>query len=235
MNKIVRDCTNLSLRNCLIADGYLGSNTFGIFYNDIVVKDNKGKINSMVKSQPILRYILRVAPAIAVAVLLSACSSTSTARNMHSETHAVGSGDLSSLQASQDEFETMVRNLDVKSRLMDQYASWKGVRYRLGGSTRKGIDCSAFVQRTFREQFGLELPRSTSEQQETGKSISRAQLRTGDLVLFRAGSTGRHVGIYLGNNQFVHASTSSGVTISSMDEPYWKKRYNEARRVLSRS
>lgn len=122
----------------------------------------------MVKSQPILRYILRVAPAIAVAVLLSACSSTSTARNMHSETHAVGSGDLSSLQASQDEFETMVRNLDVKSRLMDQYASWKGVRYRLGGSTRKGIDCSAFVQRTFREQFGLELPRSTSEQQETG-------------------------------------------------------------------
>ncbi len=99
----------------------------------------------------------------------------------------------------------------------------------------KGIDCSAFVQRTFREQFGLELPRSTSEQQETGKSISRTQLRTGDLVLFRAGSTGRHVGIYLGNNQFVHASTSSGVTISSMDEPYWKKRYNEARRVLSRS
>lgn len=189
----------------------------------------------MVKSQPILRYILRVAPAIAVAVLLSACSSTSTAGNMHSETHAVGSGDLSSLQASQDEFETMVRNTDVKSRLMDQYASWKGVRYRLGGSTRKGIDCSAFVQRTFREQFGLELPRSTSEQQETGKSISRAQLRTGDLVLFRAGSTGRHVGIYLGNNQFVHASTSSGVTISSMDEPYWKKRYNEARRVLSRS
>ena len=107
----------------------------------------------MVKSQPILRYILRVAPAIAVAVLLSACSSNSTARNMHSETLAVGSGDLSSLQASHDEFETMVRNLDVKSRLMDQYASWKGVRYRLGGSTRKGIDCSAFVQRTFREQL----------------------------------------------------------------------------------
>lgn len=139
------------------------------------------------------------------------------------------------MQASQDEFENLVRNVDVKSRIMDQYADWKGVRYRLGGSTKKGIDCSGFVQRTFREQFGLELPRSTYEQQEMGKSVSRSNLRTGDLVLFRAGSTGRHVGIYIGNNQFVHASTSSGVIISSMNEPYWKKRYNEARRVLSRS
>lgn len=189
----------------------------------------------MVTSQPILRYILRVIPAVAVAVLLSACSTTNTAKNMHSETHAVGSEDPSSLQASQDEFESMVRNLDVKSRLMEQYASWKGVRYRLGGDTKRGIDCSAFVQRTFREQFGMDLPRSTYEQQEMGKSISRSKLRTGDLVLFRAGSTGRHVGIYIGNDQFVHASTSSGVTISSMNEPYWNKRYNEARRVLSRS
>lgn len=221
MNKIVRDCTNLSLRNCLIADGYLGSNTFGIFITTLSLRTTReNKQHGQISAD--FEIYLAGSPAIAVAVLLSACSSTSTAVNMHSETHAVGSGDLSSLQASQDEFETMVRNTDVKSRLMDQYASWKGVRYRLGGSTRKGIDCSAFVQRTFREQFGLELPRSTSEQQETGKSISRAQLRTGDLVLFRAGSTGRHVGIYLGNNQFVHASTSSGVTISSMDEPYWK-------------
>lgn len=221
MNKIVRDCTNLSLRNCLIADGYLGSNTFGIFITTLSLRTTReNKQHGQISAD--FEIYLAGSPAIAVAVLLSACSSTSTAENMHSETHAVGSGDLSSLQASQDEFETMVRNTDVKSRLMDQYASWKGVRYRLGGSTRKGIDCSAFVQRTFREQFGLELPRSTSEQQETGKSISRAQLRTGDLVLFRAGSTGRHVGIYLGNNQFVHASTSSGVTISSMDEPYWK-------------
>ncbi len=182
----------------------------------------------MVKSQPILRYIVRAIPAIAVAVLLSACS-TNTAKNMHPETHAVPE-DSSSLQ-----FENLVRNLDVKNRLMDQYASWKGVRYRLGGDTKKGIDCSGFVQRTFREQFGLELPRSTWEQQETGKSISRTSLRTGDLVLFRAGSTGRHVGIYIGNNQFVHASTSSGVMISNLDEPYWKKRYNEARRILTRS
>ncbi|KGD82849.1 membrane protein [Pantoea stewartii subsp. indologenes] len=129
----------------------------------------------------------------------------------------------------------MVRNVDVKTRIMDQYASWKGVRYRLGGDTKRGIDCSAFVQRTFREQFGLDLPRSTSEQQGTGKEIARSRLRPGDLVLFRAGSTGRHVGIYLGNDNFVHASTSNGVMISSLNEDYWKKRYREARRVLSRN
>lgn len=177
---------------------------------------------------------MRAIPAAAVAVLLSACSTTHTAQNVHSETHAVGQ-ESSSLQASQDEFESMVRNLDVKSRIMDQYADWKGVRYRLGGTSKKGIDCSSFVQRTFREQFGLELPRSTSQQRAIGKSVSRSNLRTGDLVLFRAGSTGRHVGIYIGNDQFVHASTSSGVMISSMNDPYWNKRYNEARRVLNRS
>lgn len=109
----------------------------------------------------------------------------------------------------------MVRNVDVKSKIMDQYADWKGVRYRLGGDTKRGIDCSAFVQRTFREQFGMDLPRSTYEQEDLGKKIQRTKLRAGDLVLFRAGSTGRHVGIYLGNDQFVHASTSSGVMISS--------------------
>lgn len=208
--------------------------TVGIFITIFSLRTSReNKQNGQISTN--LEIYLAGIPAIAVAVLLSACSTTNTAKNMHPETRVVGMEDSSSLQASQDEFENMVRNLDVKSRIMDQYADWKGVRYRLGGSTKKGIDCSAFVQRTFREQFGLDLPRSTYEQQEMGKSISRTKLRTGDLVLFRAGSTGRHVGIYIGNDQFVHASTSSGVTISSMNEPYWKKRYNEARRVLSRS
>lgn len=189
----------------------------------------------MVKSQPILRYILRALPAVVMAAALSACSSTNTAHHAQPEVYGAGNNGDFLLQASQDEFEKMVQNLDIKSRLMDQYASWKGVRYRLGGSTKSGIDCSAFVQRTFREQFGLELPRSTSEQQSSGEFVSRGKLRTGDLVLFRAGSTGRHVGIYIGNDQFVHASTSSGVMISKLTEPYWKKRYNSARRVLDRS
>lgn len=187
----------------------------------------------MVKSQPILRYIWRVLPAVALATVLSACSSTNTSNNAQTDTHAVKSQNGFLLQASQDEFEQMVQNVDIKSRLMDQYADWKGVRYRLGGTSKRGIDCSAFVQTTFREQFGLDLPRSTYEQEDTGKSINRGKLRAGDLVLFGAGSTGRHVGIYLGNDNFVHASTSSGVMISNLNDNYWKKRYREARRVLS--
>ncbi|AOE38556.1 MULTISPECIES: bifunctional murein DD-endopeptidase/murein LD-carboxypeptidase [Pantoea] len=189
----------------------------------------------MVKSQPILRYILRIVPAVALAALLSACSSTHSSQNANNENHEVNNHNGFLLQASQDEFEEMVRNVDVKSRIMEQYAVWKGVRYRLGGDTKRGIDCSAFVQRTFRDQFGLELPRSTSQQQDTGKEITRSKLRPGDLVMFRAGSTGRHVGIYLGNDNFVHASTSSGVMISSLNDDYWKKRYREGRRVLSRN
>jgi len=81
----------------------------------------------------------------------------------------------------------------------------------------------------------MDLPRSTYEQEDTGKKIQRNKLRPGDLVLFRAGSTGRHVGIYLGNDQFVHASTSNGVMISNLNEAYWTSRYREARRVLSGS
>ncbi|EOE7095198.1 bifunctional murein DD-endopeptidase/murein LD-carboxypeptidase [Serratia marcescens] len=189
----------------------------------------------MVKSQPFLRYFLRVVPAIAAAVMLSACSSTHTSNlnNAQTEMRAVNDKDGLLLQASQDEFEAMVRNVDVKSKIMDQYADWKGVRYRLGGDSKRGIDCSAFVQRTFREQFGMDLPRSTYQQEDLGKKIQRTKLRVGDLVLFRAGSTGRHVGIYLGNDQFVHASTSSGVMISKLTDNYWNKRYREARRVLT--
>lgn len=191
----------------------------------------------MVESQPFMRYFLRILPAIAATVMLSACSSMNTSKldNSQTEMHAVNDKNSLLLQASQDEFEAMVRNVDIKSKIMDQYADWKGVRYRLGGDTKRGIDCSGFVQRTFREQFGMDLPRSTYEQEDMGKKIQRTKLRPGDLVLFRAGSTGRHVGIYLGNDKFVHASTSSGVTISSMTETYWDKRYREARRVLGRS
>lgn len=122
---------------------------------------------------------------------------------------------------------------EIKSRILDQYSSWKGVRYRLGGASKKGVDCSAFVQITFREQFGLNLPRTTLGLRTQGTSVPKSQLKPGDLVMFNTSKTTRHVGIYLGNDKFVHASSSRGVMISDLKDGYWAKRYTQSRRVLN--
>nr|WP_278991797.1 bifunctional murein DD-endopeptidase/murein LD-carboxypeptidase [Plesiomonas shigelloides] len=184
----------------------------------------------MTEAPSTFKKVLRTLPMATLMLLLSACTTTTA----HKGTDKNAGTQLSQVQqASQAEFEELVRNANVKTKILDQYSEWRGVRYRLGGNSKKGIDCSAFVQRTFLEQFGIELPRSTSGQQTTGTAINKKQLEPGDLVLFRAGSTGRHVGIYIGNNKFVHASTSSGVMISSMNDSYWKNRYRQARRVIS--
>jgi len=119
----------------------------------------------------------------------------------------------------------------VRNRLYAQYRLWKGVRYRIGGMGRDGIDCSGFVFVTFRTQFGIVLPRTTERQVEIGKGIGRSDLRPGDLVFFKTGWFERHVGIYLGHGRFLHASTSRGVMISGLDDEYWKSAYWKARRV----
>ncbi len=115
-------------------------------------------------------------------------------------------------------------------KLYAQYGLWKGTRYRLGGLSRDGIDCSGFVFVTFRS-LGVVLPRALELQAESGKSIGRSQLRTGDLVFFKTGIFVRHVGIYLEHGKFLHASTRLGVMISDVDEDYWKSRYWKARRI----
>lgn len=114
-------------------------------------------------------------------------------------------------------------------KLAKIYQDWVGTAYRLGGSDKGGIDCSAFMQITFANAYGVDLPRSTSEQQSVGKQIQKHELMLGDLVFFRKN---RHVGIYLGNNRFMHASTSEGITISSLNEDYWQQTYTQSRRVL---
>jgi len=120
----------------------------------------------------------------------------------------------------------------VLSSIRQRGDSWMGVRYRFGGESRSGIDCSAFTRQIFREAFGVELPRNTALQVQEGSSISRQDLTAGDLVFFRRGGT-RHVGVYLGDNEFIHASTSRGVTISNLDEDYYRRYYWTARRVLN--
>lgn len=113
----------------------------------------------------------------------------------------------------------------VRMALYDQFGIWRGVPYRLGGTSRSGVDCSGLVQLTFRDLFGLQLPRTTGELAQLGDTVKPRERRSGDLVFFRINRGLDHVGIYLENNRFMHASASSGVMISNLDDAYWKKRY----------
>jgi cell wall-associated NlpC family hydrolase len=120
----------------------------------------------------------------------------------------------------------------VTQKLLGRLHDWQGTRYAWGGNSKAGIDCSAFVQSTYQELFAIELPRSTSAQRQVGQRISMRFLQPGDLVFFRPTWKTRHVGIYLGDDQFIHASTTKGVTRSSLKAHYWRKHLTEARRVL---
>ena len=119
----------------------------------------------------------------------------------------------------------------IKQKIYAQYRKWKGTRYSLGGMSRRGIDCSGLVYITYRDQFGIELPRTTEYQAQAGKAVRRSDLRAGDLVFFKTSHKVRHVGIYIEGGKFFHASTSRGVTISGLTDYYWKDRYWKARRV----
>lgn len=121
---------------------------------------------------------------------------------------------------------------EVKRRLNSQYQEWRGVPYRNGGQSRKGIDCSAFIQLTYRQRFGLKVPRTTRELAAFGREETTS-LRPGDMILFKTGWRDRHVGIYLENYRFLHVSTSSGVAISKLTDPYWHERYWQTRRLFN--
>lgn len=118
--------------------------------------------------------------------------------------------------------------------LLENIDDWYGTRYRLGGSTKSGIDCSAFVCAIYAGAFGISLPRTAREQYNVTKHISRTELKEGDLLFFNTRGGVSHVGIYLQNNKFVHASTNKGVTISDIFEPYYNQHFISAGRVKNR-
>lgn len=124
----------------------------------------------------------------------------------------------------------VVAEKQLSETLLQQYQEWRGTRYRSGGMSKNGVDCSGYVHLTFKERLGLDVPRSSTALVQTGDPIDKAELQTGDLVFFRTGRT-RHVGIYLDNGQFMHASSRKGVTISSMQKGYWASRWWTARRI----
>lgn len=117
--------------------------------------------------------------------------------------------------------------------LSEQQYEWQGTPYRLGGQSRQGIDCSGFVQKTFMDRFGIRLPRQTTDQVKSGQFVERSEIQTGDLVFFKTGRgpNGYHVGIYVKEDKFLHASINGGVIYSSLNSPFWKRTYWQARRI----
>lgn len=109
-----------------------------------------------------------------------------------------------------------------------------GIKYRRGGNTAEnGLDCSGFVRLVFKNTNEAELPRTAKEISQQGKKVDTKDLKPGDLVFYNTlRKSFSHVGIYLGDNQFIHAPSAGGkIRIESMNLSYWKKRFNGARRI----
>lgn len=116
--------------------------------------------------------------------------------------------------------------------LIDVAESHLGTAYCSGGSTRDCFDCSGFVSTCFMS-IGVSLPRTSREISDFGQEIPRGELQPGDVVAFRtSGRDVNHVGIMVDAQRFIHASTSKGVMVSALSEPYWAQRWKGARRVL---
>ena len=115
---------------------------------------------------------------------------------------------------------------DDNVTLYELVNSWLGVPYLYGGNDRNGIDCSAFVGIVYRQVYGINLHRTSNDILRDVDLISRSQLQEGD-ILFFTNSNGKvsHVGIYLKDNLFAHASTSNGVSVSNLDDAYWQKHF----------
>ena len=117
-------------------------------------------------------------------------------------------------------------------RIVSISMDYIGVPYYFGGTTPSAFDCSGYVQYVF-AQAGISLPRTADVQYEVGTPVSTTDLVPGDLVFFSTYTYGAsHVGIYVGDNNFIHASSSRGVTISSLGEAYYSSRYIGARRIF---
>lgn len=111
-------------------------------------------------------------------------------------------------------------------------SKYKGVRYKYGGASPKGFDCSGLVWYVYKEH-GYALPRTADKQFEHGKPVKTGDLRPGDVVFFTTTEKGAsHCGIFTGQGKFIHASSSKGVIVTAMSDRYWKGRYLGARRML---
>ena len=134
--------------------------------------------------------------------------------------------------------ENAIRHSNTIDNILSEAESYLGTPYRFGGTSRSGIDCSAFVLSVFGAAAGMDLPRVAAQQSQEGDSVEKTELQKGDLVFFsHRGSRISHVGIVEdvtpeGEVKFIHAATSKGVMVSSLDDSYWGPKFKFAKRVV---
>ncbi|MDX1438974.1 MAG: NlpC/P60 family protein [Rubricoccaceae bacterium] len=191
----------------------------------------------------IRRFPSRLVPALACVIALPLLGASAVAANSELELHAfvepavldtndVNDPKLVGLGPSVRIERPVLAGTSAISTIIRQVSDdWLGTPYRWGGNTRRGIDCSAFVQTIMKDALEIDITRTTASQVHEGESVRREDLLPGDLVFFRRRGT-RHVGIYLGNSEFIHSSSRRGVIISDMSSGYYDRHFWTARRVI---
>ncbi|TNE36411.1 NlpC/P60 family protein [bacterium] len=128
------------------------------------------------------------------------------------------------IEALEEELKTENKSNKFEGKLLNSSKKWLGTPYQYGGTSHSGIDCSGFVLNVY-EDMGYELPRTSQQQYGYTTKISSGEKQIGDLVFFRRGSDIGHVGIYLGSNKMIHASTSRGVIIQDLNNEYLQRTF----------
>lgn len=123
-----------------------------------------------------------------------------------------------------------VQTIDYKAEILGFYEEWKGTKYKIGGTTKKGIDSAGLTQKFFKEKFQLDIPRTASKQAKLGMKITKANLAVGDIIIFKRPKD-YYTGIYLGDNEFMHSSFQ-GVKIDKLDQRPYTYLFHSARRIF---
>ncbi|MGZ5282175.1 MAG: C40 family peptidase [Bacteroidia bacterium] len=166
---------------------------------------------------------------VVIVLLLSSCGSMRKANRAEESARADGS----KRKRDKDLVEKYEKLLDINInpetslKLYKSVDAWMGVPYKYANATKKGTDCSGLVFNLYQEVYNIKLPRSTDDQYKLIDKVRKKNLQEGNLVFFKTerGRKVSHVGVYLGNNKFIHASTSKGVRIDDMTSDYYEKNY----------
>lgn len=168
-------------------------------------------------------YIYVIVLTLVIVILLSSCGSSRTVYNPKEVAYL------------SQQLKIPIANDDKNMPLFAQSSLWLGVPYRYGGTTKYGIDCSGLTNQVFAKAYGKKLERSTSKiYHKNVKKISKKSLKPGDLVFFKISKRSKdvdHMGIFLRDGYFIHASTSKGVIVSHLSEEYYKKHWKRGGRI----